>query len=59
VAGVDDRVLIDVDDLSFVDGAEMAVRSGDGTIRTLASPSTGSTEIETLGRVVARISGVP
>jgi hypothetical protein len=59
-AGLGDRVLIDADDVSFADGAEMAVRRGDGTVVLFASlPSgTDSGEPEMLGRVVARISRV-
>jgi hypothetical protein len=54
-----DRVLIDVDDVSWVDGAEMAVRREDGPI-VLRNSSSGemSGSVELLGRVVARISRV-
>ncbi len=54
-----DRVLIDVEDVSWVDGAEMAVRREDGTIVLRNSPSGEmSGSVELLGRVVARISRV-
>lgn len=55
----DDRILIDLADVSFVEGAEFVVRSRDGSLKIVTSPPTGPAEIETLGRVVARISRVP
>lgn len=53
-----DRVLIDADDLSFVDGAEMALRGEGGTIISSTSMPASDAGFEVLGRVVARISRV-
>lgn len=55
---VGDRVLIDADDLSFVDGAEMALRGEGGAIVSGTSMPAGAAGFEVLGRIVARISRV-